>query len=208
VNLFFDLDGTLLDSSDRLYRLFQDLTPESKLTKKEYWDFKKNKKNHRYILKNVFCYNEAQIAEFENKWLGLVETEKYLDMDAPVANVLEMLNELKNAATLYIVTARQSRSRALAQLQKLGLQKYFKDILVTENITTKEELIKKICNISPNDCIIGDTGKDVECGKNIGIRTMAVSWGFLSKEKLETYSPDFFVSNITEIKNNLNLNKG
>ena len=50
MNLFFDLDGTLLNSRKRLYTLFQDLIPESKLSIDEYWDLKRDKIDHKTIL--------------------------------------------------------------------------------------------------------------------------------------------------------------
>ena len=36
MNIFFDLDGTLLDSKERLYYLFQHLVPECKFSFEEY----------------------------------------------------------------------------------------------------------------------------------------------------------------------------
>ena len=34
----FDLDGTLIDSSERMYKLFCELIPQTNLTKEEYWN--------------------------------------------------------------------------------------------------------------------------------------------------------------------------
>ena len=47
MNIFFDLDGTLIDSKLRLYSLFQKLVPESILTYDEYWKYKMNKISHQ-----------------------------------------------------------------------------------------------------------------------------------------------------------------
>ena len=43
MKIFFDLDGTLIDSKLRMYNLFQELVPQSNLTFVEYWEYKKNK---------------------------------------------------------------------------------------------------------------------------------------------------------------------
>ena len=49
MNIVFDFDGTIIDASERLYRLFQDLVPRSALSKEAYWALKRNKINHNMI---------------------------------------------------------------------------------------------------------------------------------------------------------------
>ena len=67
MNIFFDLDGTLVDASERLYCLFCDLIPECTFTKEEYWDLKRNKINHQKILEKYFP--QYNFSEFNFKWL-------------------------------------------------------------------------------------------------------------------------------------------
>ena len=68
VNIFFDLDGTLLDSRKRLYKLFQDLVLESNLTIDEYWELKRNKINHKTILIEKFGY--TKISRYDELNIG------------------------------------------------------------------------------------------------------------------------------------------
>ena len=51
----FDLDGTLIDSSERMYMLFCELVPECKLSKNEYWDYKRDKVNHKVLLERLYA---------------------------------------------------------------------------------------------------------------------------------------------------------
>ena len=74
MKIFFDLDGTLVDASERLYRLFCDLIPECNFTKEEYWNLKRNKINHQMILEKYFP--QYNFDEFNTKWLSLIEKEK------------------------------------------------------------------------------------------------------------------------------------
>ena len=48
-NIFFDLDGTLIDCSWRLYNLFQELNSASKLSYEKYWEINR----HRTIQKKL-----------------------------------------------------------------------------------------------------------------------------------------------------------
>ena len=43
MKIFFDLDGTLINSKMRLYSLFQELVSASNLSFDEYWNLKKKK---------------------------------------------------------------------------------------------------------------------------------------------------------------------
>jgi phosphoglycolate phosphatase len=48
--------------------------------------------------------------------------------------------------------------------------------------------------------MVGDMTVDIETGKNAGIHTCAVTYGFDSKEKLIRSSPDFIIDDILELK--------
>lgn len=46
---------------------------------------------------------------------------------------------------------------------------------------------------------IGDTGRDIEAARAVGIRSVAVSWGYSDPSLLETYRPDIIVSTPAEL---------
>lgn len=201
MNIIFDFDGTLLDSRLRLYKLFQDLVPSSKLTYEEYWKYKRNKIPHETILIDVFNYDSSDISKFKSAWLELIETEVYLKLDTLYANVNKSLEQLAKTNCLYLCTARQHREPVLTQLESLGIIEYFSEVFVTEQVKTKEELLNNssIC-FSNIDCFVGDTGHDILTGKALGLRTYAVTTGFLSKNKLLQYKPDVFLNDLSELK--------
>ena len=199
MNIFFDLDGTLVDASDRLYNLFQHLVPASDLTKDAYWKLKRNKVGHREILQTHHEYSDQQIEVFENTWLSMIELNERIAQDKPFAGVTDYLRNLKKVHTLYIVTARQSRETAVSQIKNYEWSDVFKDVLVTGHQMEKSELIKSECLTAPNDWFVGDTGKDIETGKQLGLQTAAVFSGFLSKEKLAEYKPDIIANSVVEL---------
>lgn len=54
------------------------------------------------------------------------------------------------------------------------------------------EIAKELC-LSPEKILfIGDSVYDVICGKDAGMHTIAVSWGYQSEEQLMDEKPDFF----------------
>lgn len=201
-NIFFDLDGTLINSGDRLYSLFQFLVPKSNLSYNEYWNLKRNKNTHEMILSKLFDYDKKQIFQFEQQWLTLIETEEYLSKDYTYPNVLETLKNLKQRYTLYLVTARQNIENTISELKRLLIFNYFEKILITERKYTKNEIIlKNIKDLSKEDIIVGDTGKDVQVGKLLNIRTIVVTNGFLNETILKSYNPDKLINDLKELNN-------
>jgi len=104
---------------------------------------------------------------------------------------------------------------AKLKLEHAGLWKYFKwgvfgnlsedrvhlakDAL--ETITEKEKKVN-----TKNIFIVGDTTNDIRCGKAINATTIAFTSGFEPEEKLRTCSPDFMVSDFSQLYDIFNSN--
>lgn len=204
MKLIFDLDGTLIDSTLRLYKLFQSLVPNSKLTYDEYWELKRNKINHKEILTSKFNYTTEAYELFEKEWMIEIEKTQWLALDKPFEGVTQMLIDLSQYHKLFLVTARQSEEAALHQIKSFGWELFFNKILVTRQKFNKFVLIKNSIQVDQNDYLIGDTGKDIETGKMLGIKTIAVLSGFLNKSKLLPYGADYIVNYSTEITEIIN----
>lgn len=198
VNLIFDLDGTLIDSRLRLFRLFQQLVPSSKLTYESYWYLKQDKISNEAILARKFGFDAADIERFVVNWMESIEAHEFLGFDTNFPGMHETLERLSKHARLHVCTARQHRQPAVDQLDRLGLLAFFESVMVTEQNQSKEELIASVSGLGPQDWIIGDTGKDIEVGQSLGINTCAVLSGFLSERSLKPYGPDLIVPNATD----------
>ncbi|MBX9888360.1 MAG: HAD family hydrolase [Flavobacteriaceae bacterium] len=200
MKIFFDLDGTLLDSRKRLFTLFCDLTQQTSVDFETYWELKRSKIGHAEILERHLSYSNSQLIEFEREWFRLIEDNKYLDLDTPFAFTQKVLEQLKGKHQLYVVTARQSKAGAVQQLEKANIRSYFEDIFVTERVKTKSELIfEAFGTLSPADFVVGDTGVDIQTAKELGCKSLAVLSGFRNREIISTYQPDYIGDTITTI---------
>lgn len=201
--LFFDLDGTLIDSKLRLFNLFKYLVPNSELNFEEYWELKKQKKSHKNILTSLYDYSEKNLITFEQKWMPLIEDKAYLKLDEPFTGVTEYLQQLnKDNLSIYIVTARQNKDIALKQINSFGWGDLIKAVLVTEQKDNKENLIVPFLEIDKTNWIIGDTDSDIKVGKKLGISTVAVLTGFQGLEILKSSNPDFLLNSVLEFAPN------
>lgn len=200
MKIFFDLDGTLIDSKKRLYQLFQKLVPVSEFSYDDYWKLKKNKVNHHEILSSFFGYNEKEYAAFEKEWMKKIEMPEWLALDLPFEGVTGFLYKLKEKNQVYVVTARQSEELALSQLSRFGWSDIFDKVFVTEQQKEKFDLISESIKPDGSDWLVGDTGKDIQTGKQLGVKTAAVLSGFLNRASLAEYNPDIIVDSVVELK--------
>ncbi len=194
--IFFDLDGTLIYAQERLYRLFQQLVPQSNLGLDEYWALKRAQKGHAAILKEVFGWEAVAIKDFEEQWLALIEEPAWLALDRPLAGVEEVLRSLQGKYECYVVTARQFEDRAVAQVEGFGWGALFHQIFVTGRGREKYETLHGAIDAGPGDWYAGDTGLDIRTGKRFGMTTVAVLSGFRSRAALEAYAPDYIVEDV------------
>lgn len=201
MNIVLDLDGTVIDSKLRLYRLFQALAAESSLSYEEYWILKKNKTSNATILSSLLGYSEEQIADFVVRWMSLIESPPFLASDSNFEGIHAALGALQRDAHLHVCTDRQLREPVVQQLLSLNLLQYFEQVLVTKQKRTKESLIlANVTSLSSNDWLVGDTGKDIQVGKSLKMKTCAVLSGFLSQEVLRGYGPNLILDSVIQFK--------
>ena len=196
LNIIFDFDGTLIDSKERLFKLFSFLVSESELNFEDYWTLKKQGIGHAEILEKQFNYQSNAIQEFQIKWHQEIEKNYWINYDTPIFGVEDKLISLFENHQLHLVTARQSSEKAVKQIKALRWDRYFKSILVTKQEIEKSQLILENIEIKKEDWILGDTGKDILTGKTLQINTAAVLTGFLSEEKLKSYNPDIIIDSV------------
>ena len=203
MKIIFDLDGTLIDSSERMYRLFQELVPESDFSKEDYWELKRNKVNHKMLLERYFPSYDFD--DFNEKWLKRIEAEEYLKTDNLYYDTVDTLKTLKNRGLeIILLTARQSKEGLYRELERLGIDTFFDMILTTEGSKSKEILLKDsgiLDQVNDDDSVlfVSDMGKDIMIGKEYGLKTIAITHGFMNEKCLSEYKPEIIINNLEEI---------
>ena len=202
MNIVFDFDGTIIDASERLYRLFQDLVPRSALSKEAYWALKRNKINHNMIIRQL--YPDVNYDLFYTKWMKQIETEEYLSYDKNYPDTVDVLNCVFRRHTLILLTARQSKEKLAWELNGMGINHFFYKILCTEGKVGKKQKLEEaifsgeISN-EKSDLFVSDVGKDLLIGKEKGYKTIAITHGFMCFEKLMEYEPDYIINELKDL---------
>ena len=209
MKLFFDLDGTLLNISERYYRVYNDILTEagfSTIGKEEYWDAKRHKVPEDQILAMTNA-NEFY-REYAQKRLSLIENDYYLYNDSLHEDVIEILEKLFKKYQLILVTLRKSNPQLEKQLIYLKLIDYFTDVLRSEDNLEprwmiKYNLIKEYMGNEHDSShiLISDTENDIKAGNELGFKTIAVLNGIRTKELLVMSNPTFICRSIKDLLN-------
>lgn len=192
----FDLDGTLIDVSERDFRIYSDILLKmgySPISKKEYWPLRRDVTDIHYILSLSGLVSEEDVSSFLKERKALMEEWSYLSIDQPFEDVTSTLTELSKQCNLIILTKRYNTEGTERQVAELGFNKYAELTIVTEN---KEGAMSKIDNLV---AMVGDTENDIVPANNIGIKSIAVTTGIRNAEKLSSYNPSIIVNSLSEV---------
>ena len=191
--ILFDLDGTLIDSTEAIVSSFYDVF--------EKFGFCKPNSDQitRYIgytLEDMFLNLEVEeryIAECVKEYKKSYR-ERFLGMTKllPLAN--EAIELAFSFARLGIVTTKTGRySREL--LEHLGVMSYFEVLIGREDVVYpkphKEPVEKALRQMSASkkgSWMIGDTVLDLLSAQNASISSIAVLSGYGKKEELQKYT--------------------
>lgn len=203
-HLIFDLDGTLIDSRPEIWatyrKVFAELAPAPG-TNLEEIDMGQTLMT---ILKSVYR-DENTIQNARQLFLNVYDHSDF-EGTPLYEGVSDTLNYLsKKGYTLHIATnKRYAPTRRI--LEKKGLLSYFKSVAANEMVSgvlrTKTEMLYEIChnNIVKSAYMIGDTSVDMEASARVGIKSIAVLYGYELPDSLMSHHPDYSIHKISDLK--------
>lgn len=214
----FDLDGTLINTIDALTYTTNltlakyGLGPVDELHVRQFVGDGFKKQMERAL---KYCgdlelvhYEDALKAYSENFRTNCLKGIKAYD------GILDLLHFLKDRGIKIAVVSNKSHDRAVENVEAVFGKGFFD--MVTgeqEGICCKPDpsgvlMTLRQLGINRVDCLyIGDTNTDMMTGKNAGIDTIGVTWGFRNKEELEELNPRYIAEHPADIKNMLGFNK-
>jgi phosphoglycolate phosphatase len=131
-----------------------------------------------------------------------IPSEDDCDQMAPFAPLLPVLMELKKENILTVISSNVSRV-INDILSRHGFDGCFRDVLGADFSYSKIEKIHHAMDSFPvgkdSTYYIGDTTGDIKEARLAGVRTVAVTWGWHSREKLEAVRPDYLIDTVDEL---------
>jgi phosphoglycolate phosphatase len=207
----------LIDISARHYSVYLrcvDKFHGEPLDKNTYWTEKRENTKWPELLRMSGIETEKE-SEFLKMFIELIEQPDILKQDLLFGKSKKVLEELRENNSIYLLSLRRSHANLIGQLNHLGIEPLFTQVLSGHSDTVEGSLLKKAEVISATGipyydaAIIGDTEADISAAKTLQIPIIAVSTGIRSKDYLEKLSPDYVVDSIDKTVPVLNrLRKG
>ena len=195
--LFFDLDGTLADTTELILVTFRDTFAELGIPLRS--DEELLSQIGRPLHLQARDIDEERAQEIFDLYRRLYDVN-HDSLAREFPGVRESLAELRQRGyRLAVVTSKRSRS-AHGDLAYYKLAEYF-EVVVTADDTARhkpdpEPALKalELLAAPPGDAtFIGDSPYDLRCAHAAGVLAGAVEWGPFPREELEAEDPDYWV---------------
>ncbi len=204
-----DLDGPILDVSDRYYRVYSDTLRsigKQPVGEEAYWNKKRERISEPEILAASGVRDGELIQAYLKQRAERIESPEYLRFDRVWPGTADALKVLRSGAELTLVTMRQSVDQLNRQLDRTGLSDSFDCVLAgpaelrgASRAERKAQLVR--AHYGQDDLsgwFVGDTETDIRAGRLLGIRTLAITFGIRTVEHLEAVAPDLVLHSPAE----------
>ena len=205
MNIIFDLDGTLLDVSQRHYVVYMTIIEKhggKPLSKEVYWRMKRSKDSWEKILEFSMLKIEF-VTSFLEEFITLIESPRMTDLDRLFEASVPTLTKLhENKHRMFLVSLRRNNTIFENEIKHLGIRKYFDEIVSAhtqnEGYELKSKIFLKISD-DPRTVIIGDTEADIMAAHKIGYTSVAVLSGIRNEVILKLLKPDHIIDDVSRL---------
>lgn len=213
--LLFDIDGTLIHSGgagvEALKRALKErFGIEDNLHDIEFAGMTDSGIVVSILNKHKIAPSAENIAAFLDSYVHFLPHELPRRKGNLLPGVLDLLEKLKTRkhVVLGLLTGNVSRGAKL-KLSHYGVWHYFEFGAFADDHHDRNELgafararaqEKHGREFSSDEIdVIGDTPRDIACGRALGARTIAVATGSWSREKLAEYDPDILIDDLSDV---------
>jgi phosphoglycolate phosphatase len=197
--LLFDFDGVLVDSIDVYEKTVTDCLnvigrPLSR-GREEFLELFDGNFYESLVEKGI------DLDQFMTASVGILAKVNYADMK-PFDDMKPILMELKKKHPMVVISSNDTPTINEA-LKLYSLEGLFDDVLGSDFMLSKKDKILHILekyHVARSEIYyIGDTTGDIKEGKQAGVKTVGVAWGWHSKERLASARPDYLFEKPQEL---------
>lgn len=220
--LLFDIDGTLISSAGAGVQALKLVLAERFKITDDLHDIEIAGMTDSGIVMSILKKHKIpetneNVSAFLDSYVHFLSQELPRRKGKLLPGVLELLQRLKTRKhlVLALLTGNVSRGAQL-KLGHYGVWHFFEFGAFADDHHDRNELggfarararEKHGREFSPQEIdVVGDTPRDIACGKAFGARTIAIATGMWSREDLARHQPDFLfddLSNVDEVMERL-----
>jgi HAD superfamily hydrolase (TIGR01509 family) len=211
--VILDLDGTLIDSTEIYFRIFETIFDNLSiphLPREKVIDAAQNGEFSWDDVLPIELMDRKEEIMFEAKRLReefyIKQIRNELEIIEGADDILRKVFISSMKLGLVTTTPNQDLVHKLYPLKKAGVDDLFEAIITTDDVKEKkpaaEPLVEcaKRLGIAMDRCVyIGDARVDIRAGKAAGMKTIAVLTGFDSFETLMKEGPDVIIYSVRDL---------
>ena len=189
----FDFDGVLIDSLETYERAVTlCLEKIGKPIVKNRVDFLNLFDENFY---EAIVVRGIDLGEYMEASKDIIARINYDEM-TPFYDLAPVLDKLAKDNTLAVISSNDSEA-INAVMSRHKYNGYFEEVFGSDFMFSKRKKIihamERFRGERDNTFYIGDTTGDIKEGRMAGVRTVAVTWGWHSREKLAAAGPDYLI---------------
>jgi len=197
--LIFDFNGTIVDDLPLIMELMTETLKTKNIDLTKYsTEYLREKGVAKFM-------EEIKISKIELFWLfkDLKSKIRRKQSSCPIVkDLIEYLPRLSEKHKLLIFSSNTPET-IHDYLQKNNIDKYFDDVYEDDSYFGKEDGLKKIVKdlkIDISDAVyFGDESRDIIAANKVGIKSVAVTWGFEGSTPLKSANPSVLINHPSEL---------
>ena len=201
--IIFDFDGTIADTLDSVVKIVNNQAEHFgyKKVTKEYIPYLQGKKP-----REILSYLGISIFKLP-LWIKKIHSEinKEITNMVPTVNISPLLSELYHDERFHLGILTSNTQENVEQFLYKNELSFFDFIRTGKSVFGKSHMINKIIKqrkVRKSDVFyVCDEVRDIEAAKKSGIKSVAVTWGYNTKDALIKENPDFIVDTPDELRN-------
>ncbi len=205
-SIFFDVDGTLVDSSKDIAKAMNFALKGLGLKEKSQQEIVSHVGTGvKYLVRKSLGTEDEHLIKKAVRIFSDYYVKHSADESRLYPHVKDMLDHFKEKRK-FVLTNRYKKF-AEATLIGLGIQSYFEDIIggddencLKPSACVLDKVFSRLRISRGRAIIVGDMAIDVETGKNSGIKTCWVTYGLGKAEEVRPLGPDYVIDDMKELK--------
>lgn len=206
--IIFDLDGTLIDSiediSDSMNKTLEEFDME-RFTYEEYKE-KIGKGFRNLVINSIEDKNNEELINKMTERFQYNYDKNYINKSKPYVGIDNLLLKLKekNINIAIFSNKKEEYTKKVAEkllnnINFISILGEVKDRPIKPDPTGINIILEKMKLNKSEVIYVGDTNVDMITGKNSGLKTIGVEWGFRNRKELIESGADIIVSKPEEI---------
>lgn len=208
--VIFDLDGTILDTIESIGTTLNRVLEENNLKTHDMEDYKRfvGDGQIELIRRALRASGDEELSNFQkvvDRYIELFETGCTYNVK-PYEGMIELLNNLKERNIKIAIFSNKQHENVISIINEIFGKNYCDMVLGQREDHDRKpcgkgiDIILNEISTEPENCIyVGDTGTDMKTGKDYGLYTIGVTWGFRKVSELIAGKADSIVNKPMEI---------